>query len=169
MSSGGNPGGFFQIGDNFQFFSYKGVAPASFRGDLRMFDGGTLSFDAFVTPDGSVDNEGFGTVTITGPNGTISRDLHSGAPTPNQWVGYSTGFDAATWSTSQQNWDSIISDVRRMTIEFDAYDGSGETTGLDNVLLPEPGGAAIVALAVMAVLSARRRKRASRASPVGLA
>jgi hypothetical protein len=158
--SAGNPGAFLQIPERDASVAYKLVAPSIFRGDLSAFDGGLVSFDASVFPILPVDNQGFGTVTLSGPGGTASLDLVTGSLPVLSFANFSGRLDASTFGVTQQQWTAILSDVRRLTIEFDAYDGASETTSVDNVvILPLPGATAPVAVATLAACLAWRRSR----------
>jgi hypothetical protein len=150
---GGNPGGWFVIEELSNFESFVANAPGTFLGDLSAFDGGTLRFDANAIQDGgSPSNPAFGTVVLTGANASASLDFDGGGlPPANTWVTHEMPFTAAAWGVSQGTWDSILAEVRSLTIEIDSNTVNGEG-GLDNVVfLPEPGVAASLATALAAL------------------
>ena len=164
LAVGGNPDAFFQISEADPSLPYKLVAPSIFRGDLSAYDRGSVSFDISPFPSGTIDNEAFGTVTLTGPGGTASRDLVTGPPPSFSFSNFSTSFDATSFGTTQLQWQAILSDVRRLSIEFDAYDGSIESTAIDNVVVPEPLSPAPLALLALGAVVRWRRNRETRAT-----
>ena len=158
---GGNPGGFFVVEELSNFESFVATAPGTFLGDLSAFDGGTLRFDANAIQDGGApSNPAFGTVVITGENASASLDFDgAGLPPANTWVTHEMPFTAAAWGVSQGTWDSILAEVRSLTIELDSNTVNGEG-GLDNVvLLPEPGTVASLAAALAALALTRIARR----------
>lgn len=102
INTGGNPGGFLALEDSTDTFMTV-FAPADYHGNLSGFLGGTLSFDASNlngAPADLVSSPLFGTVTISGSDGTASRLLGGTGQPPEdgQWVTYSADLEPSLWS-----------------------------------------------------------------------
>jgi hypothetical protein len=102
-----------------------------------MYDGGTFSFDGNLLQQTGPDYEPYGTVTISGPGGSATRDLVQGQPTVGQWLTHSGLLDASLWNKTQMQWEAILENVTGLTIVFEAVFG-GERNGIDNIRLDAP-------------------------------
>ncbi len=173
-NAGGNPGGHVRVTDTgaggVNGFASGAFFGPDFSGDLTAYDGGTLRFDlrAFSGGGGTFDSFGrillFGTGDSNPSNQTPDAigDVVSNAT--GSWVSYSMTFDAATFGVSQTDWTALLSDVFRIGIATDAFDG-GDTIGIDNVSLVSADIAAVplpaswlFGLTALAGLFAMRRR-----------
>jgi hypothetical protein len=155
-ASGGNPGGYLFV-DNSEQDVVLAAAPQKFRGDLRAYSGGTLSFDGNMLQRGPdppnrfwTDQEAaayggnYGTVTIRGAGLVARKDLEPREPPLQSWKHYSTPFTAAAFGVSEANWTSILTNVTGITVSLEAIYGQ-EMQGFDNFVLQggcatAPGG-----------------------------
>ena len=145
-NSGGNPGGYFFV-DNPESDPVILIAPNKFRGDLRAFDGGILSFDGNMLRRGAPPDNRFwtdaeaapysgnyGTVTIRGTDGsTAKKDLEPGEP-PQSWKNYTTPFTAEAFGVTFPQWLRILGSVSSITVSVEAIYGE-EQEGFDNFII----------------------------------
>lgn len=135
-ASGGNPGGYLHVDNSEGPVTFLFASP-QFLGDLRAFDGGTLSFDGNMLGIGGSPwtNPGFdyGHVRISSPAGVRTVDLlpAPGQPAHGAWTRYSVALDVATWGGTQGTWTDILASVTEMRLSVEAMFGS-EVQGLDN-------------------------------------
>lgn len=146
--AGGNPGGYLFVDNNEIEIAYV-FAPPRFRGDLRCFDGGTLSFDGNMVGVGGGDWGpnifDYGNVTVSGGGGAAQLDLVPGThtssgggnPPTNTWTTFSTTLDAAAWGVDHTTWQGILSDVTGIAMSVEALFGN-EQQGIDNFRLEAP-------------------------------
>ncbi len=138
-ASGGNPGGFLYIDNSEGPVTYI-FAPAKFRGDLRAFDGGTVSFDGNMLGIGGIPwtsaGQDYGHLRISNGGTSATADLlpAPGQPLQNTWSTYSLPFTAAVFGVSQATWTNILSNVTEVRLSVEAMFG-GEIQGIDNVKL----------------------------------
>ena len=138
------------------------VAPTTFLGDLSVFDGGIFSFDGSNSESFDSTLPSFGTITISGPAGTASRDIVEGGVSFPNFETYSTSLIASEWGVTQNTWDSILSDVTRLTIDVSAQSGLVDI-GIDNIeinAVPEPSSSLFLGLTAL-MLGMRRRHRSA--------
>jgi len=176
LGAGGNPGGHIRISDSgigvVNGFASGALAGPAFSGDLRAYDGGTLSIDmktfGLVRPAFA----SFGTVFLFAAGDADPEDQTPDAmfdfagPAPSNavWDTYEIPFAAATFGKSQAEWEAILADIDTFGFSTDAFDG-GDTIGIDNVILSSPAsviplpGAAILALSGMLLLVGASRRR----------
>ncbi len=93
------------------------VAPTTFRGDLSVFDGGTIWFAAYAE-QGCPDADACGTVTISGPAGSASRDLIPGPPSPDWWgfAYYVAPLTPEAWGVTAGMWTALLANVTDIRI-----------------------------------------------------
>lgn len=128
-------GGYLYV-DNNEIGVAAVSAPAKFHGNLSAYEGGTLSFDGnlFEALDRYwAEGEGmnYGTVTISGPGGTVTKDLVAGQPPTNQWIGYELLLIHDTFGIERPQWLAILSNVTSITVNIEAIYGR-EKNGFDN-------------------------------------
>ena len=176
VASGGNPGGHIRVtdtgGGGVNGFASGAFFGPAFSGDLRAFDGGTLSIDMNATVVGGGNFDSFGWILLFGPGDAMPDDqtpeaVADIAPQPPRsptWVTFTMTFDAATFGLSQLDWKDLLSDIERIGIATDAFDGN-DTIGIDNVVLSAPAAAVVplpasgwLVLLGVALMGAMRRR-----------
>ena len=168
-TTGGNPGGYIEAIDP-SSGTFLFVAPTKFTGNLSAYQGGTLSFDTFYTPNDSNDWRGDPDVILS--NGTTTLLwIAPENPVGTSWNAVSTSLKpGAGWTIGGLNgpaptaadFASVLGSVTLLRIRGEYYNGVTETTGLDNVVLtvvPEPGTWALMAggLGLLGLVARRRR------------
>ena len=118
-SSGGNLAGVLRLFGSAPT-TIELVAPTMFLGDLNFYNGGTFSFDGEDAESADSTLTSFGTITISGPAGTASRDIVPGRVSFSIVETYSTPMTASEWGVSQTTWDAILSNVTRLSIDVSA-------------------------------------------------
>lgn len=137
--AGGNPGGYLEIDNSEGPITYV-FAPPAMLGDLRVFDGGTLSFDGNMLGIGGAPwtsaGQDYGHVQISSPAGVRTLDLlpAPGQPAFGAWTTYSAPLDAASWGAAQPTWSAILANVTEIRLSVEAMFGA-EVQGIDNVTL----------------------------------
>lgn len=114
-------------------------APAAFRGDLRSYYGGTLSFDGMLAPGatGTQSNAqyDYGRVQLFDVQGySIVADAAPGVPSSTQWTTYTLALTPATFGVSQATLDYYLGNVVGLAIGLEALGGL-EAHYIDNVVL----------------------------------
>lgn len=159
--SGGNPGGYIIAKDTINT-TMELEAPAKFLGNWSAFENGIISFDAIEIENPYGPWSTFGTITITGDTGSVSKDL-APDPLPSSWTHYSAKLTAEEWGVSSSDWTAILNNVT--TLEIDIESGSivaAETVGVDNIAVnavPIPGGIWLIGSGLAGIFSLRRMGR----------
>jgi hypothetical protein len=133
---GGNPGGslFVDCGNG----QTHVFAPVAYRGDLRSYYGGTLSFDGRMDPTStgtlSASQYNYGRIALVDQQGyRIYADAVPGVP-QTQWTTYSLPLTPAVFGVTQPVLDSYLANCTGILIGLDALTGS-ERHWLDNIVL----------------------------------
>jgi len=161
VSTGGNPGGYFRVGDGASSGT-NGFAPPKFLGDLTSFIGGSVSYDLIgISQPGTTGSPGGNGIIIEGPTDSA---LHVFGPTPfpTAWTTFVAPMTAAAWGKTGLEWSDLLSDVTTIRIGLDATNSSSDIVGMDNFrVTPEPSGIAMAAFGFVALVAWgwRRRKR----------
>jgi len=158
---GGNPGGFARFEDRSDATSYI-EAPAKFLGDWSSLDGvGAIRYDHLIDDIG-IRPVGFIYFTkLSGPGGSAAW-YESIGPIPVGWATKTVPLNEPQWFVTSGTWADLLDDVQGFRIGIEAVSNelqeSGEIAGVDNVVIPEPGTMAMLALGGVALLRRRRRK-----------
>jgi hypothetical protein len=156
-AAGGNPGGYLEItdttGDDFLL-----LAPATWLGDGSAYLNGTFSFDAKNVNGDSPDWGPFGTVTISGPGGSVSLDIAADNQPGNdgQWHHYSSTLSTALWGASLP---AVLANVTEITLKGEFHAGVTEVLGVDSIVVsqvPEPASAALMMIGMLGVVGVLR-------------
>ncbi len=139
QAADGNGGGWLKLDDGTSG-QMAAVAPRKFLGDLTRYDGGELSFDArTVDARGGSAHTCFGRLAIVGSGHTVRADVAPGHTIPGaEWTTYRARLTAEVFGTDPDTWRSILADATGIAITLEAFAGSSETMGLDNVILRLP-------------------------------
>lgn len=168
-STGGNPGGYAQFVDGSTGETWF-VAPAAFRGDLRILDGtGTLTYDQRLVQIGGF-NSGMVPmeVRLSGPGG--EANWLSDYPTEGlQWNHMIVPFQQNAWNIMSGSWSGLLANVTSFWIRAEHVDNfwgqpNRETFTIDNVTLtanpvPEPASIVSLLIAGAAIAGYRIRRR----------
>ena len=134
--TGGNPGGYLYV-DNSEVLVCYLIAPAEFRGDLRSYVGGSLSFDGFMIGRGGIywnSPENYGHVWLSNGSLQMVVDLEPGMPSTTGYRSYSVPLLAADWGVPQPTFDAVISHVTELRISVEALYGA-EVHAIDNIVI----------------------------------
>ena len=166
VETDGGPGG---AGDAFlaatdSSSTFGGIRnQTTFAGNLLAFDGGSFSFDyREIFFGGGSQAQQFGRVTVSSGGASVNADFVSGFA-GSSWMTASGDFSAATFSTSQTNWENILSNVTSIRITVESRSNSPtEIVGIDNIALmaavPLPAGGLLL-IGALGGLAAMRRRR----------
>lgn len=137
-SRGAGLGGYLFIDNPENTVSHL-IAPAKFLGNRSAFEGGVLSFSGNLLEaldrywqEGEGMN--YGTITISGPGGTATKDIVQGQPPTNQWIGYELLLIHDTFGITREQWQAILANVTSITVNLEAIYGR-EMNGFDNFSL----------------------------------
>jgi hypothetical protein len=153
--SGGNPGGYARNSD--QGPSAGDIlAPPSWLGDWRGYEGGRLSWDFRLFSPGVNDGSPFlpTVATLTGPGGTAVFTSTILPTVAAGWYANSVPMHAVSWTVTGGTWAGVLTNVTEFKLQIEAVFSTGfpgEVTGIDNVMLspvpvPEPASALLLAL-----------------------
>jgi len=163
---GGNPGGFARFDDRTDADTYI-QAPAKFLGDWSSLDGvGAIYYDHLIDDiGGNPQFLGFEFkywITLAGPGGSAAWRENLFQPLPVAWVTNKVPIDKPYWVVTGGTWPGLLADVQEFRIGIEAVNNkgqeSGEITGIDNVVIPEPGTLAMLAFGGALLLRRRRRR-----------
>ncbi len=130
--SGGNTGGFLQIGDA-TGNSYA-FAPSMFLGDWSLYEfSGFLTVDVRILSSTGTNLGSPDFLRISGPGGSAhvalaAEDLNMA---PRVWKTFSFLLDRTDWTIDSGDWNSLITNVTECRIDAEYFDNT-ETIGLDN-------------------------------------
>lgn len=116
------------------------VAPPQFHGDLSAFNGGMIWFGLWpeLGNPGCPNPDACGTVTITGPAGSVSRDLVPA--TPSDLGPAAAALTADAWGVSPTAWAAILANVTDLRVNIECS-GNGEVLFFDGfTLVNAPAG-----------------------------
>lgn len=132
--SGGNPGGYLKNDPTDGADVAVLQAPAEFVGDLRLYHGGTFSFDATLISGSGGSYFLFGLLSVRNGSTTREFDLVSGAPPLGSWGSYAIPLDAETWGFADDPaaFHAFLAGVTEITIGAEAIFGA-EVNGFDNI------------------------------------
>ncbi|MBM4119039.1 T9SS type A sorting domain-containing protein, partial [bacterium] len=137
--SGGNGGGFCQIGDG-TGISYA-YAPSRFLGNWFPLIGlASMTIDLrrlSSSGDPLVVSE---FIRLSGPGGTAVVAMPAGdlPPVGRVWRSYSFPLEAASWTVTAGTWDALLANVTECRLQLE-FAGSTETVGFDNFGRLAPG------------------------------
>ncbi len=130
--SGGNKGGFIQIGDKSGIST--AIAPAMFLGDWSSLDqSGYVAVDVRVL---SRSGTGLGIIEfirISGPGGSayVTLDTSELPPSGLVWKTFRYPLDSSTWTVDSGTWVGLLANIANCIIMPEFFN-STETVGLDN-------------------------------------
>jgi hypothetical protein len=142
VASGGNGGGYIRLDDLTTKTDFVLFAPASARGDLSAYLGGSLSFDARNLDGVAPDWPDFGSITLSSGGTALTVDgVPAGQPPADgQWHRYSVALTPALFGSGLGSVDSL-------SIKGEFHAGLGDAIGIDNIQLtaavPEPSSVAL--------------------------
>src|SRR5688572_10231972 len=146
-TTGGSPGGYLHIDNSEGPVTYI-LAPASFRGDLRAYRGGTLSFDGKMIGTGGSPWSNpldYGHVFLRNGATQVTVEVEPALPPTAQFKTYTIALDPLAWGTTSATFDAILANVTELRISVEALFGA-EVQAIDNVrLAPGPTPASAVA------------------------
>jgi hypothetical protein len=141
FSTGGNPGGHIQYEDNIAG-AYYAIAPGKFLGDISLYNYGQIIFDVRavsgeLTP-ATIRHE-FGTVIISGPNGTAILDIIPGMP-GSTFSAVSIALVDSVWGKTAEEWNLILSNVTDISIilEYSISWAGDDRIAFDNFIITQP-------------------------------
>ena len=131
--SGGNTGGFLQIGDKTGVNSY-GFVPSMFHGNWSVYKrSGFVTVDIRMLSSSGTNYGSPDFITISGPGGSAHVALTAADLTlaPRVWKTFAFPIDLPQWTLDSGDWDALISNVTEIRVDLEYIDGA-ETIGLDN-------------------------------------
>lgn len=142
-TNGGNPGGYISIIDltTGEYFYFS--APDKFKGDLRDFKSGTLSYDLLISrSSSSADLRDI--IIQNSNNGTEISYVFDEKPT-TEWSPFSVALEPSeNWineegiAATDQEFDAVLQNVTKLFIRGEYTTGKDEAS-LDNVILQATG------------------------------
>lgn len=158
--AGGAHGGYLRLDDLTTATDFLLLAPASLRGNLSAYLGGTLSFDAINLDGVAPDWPEFGQITLTSGSTVLSIDGVAAGQPPigGQWHRYTVPLTTSVFGSGLAG---MLANVDSLSIKAEFHQGLGDAIGIDNIsvsAVPEPASWAMLAVGGL-LLAARRRTR----------
>lgn len=166
FATGGSPGGYIRASDP-SSNSFYFDAPGTFLGNLGGYQGGTLAFDTYYTPNTAA-NAWRDDADVLIYSGSQILAWRAASNPGASWTHVSTTLGVGQgWRVGSitgavataDNISSVLGNVTALRIRGEYVNGVTETTGLDNVAIsavPEPESWALL-LAGIGLIGLRRR------------
>jgi cysteine-rich repeat protein len=137
--------GFVRL-DNDEIGNADVVAPPAFHGDLRAYEGGTVSWSGSLLDDGGTfyyaPGGDYGSLWLfNGPQDAISVDVvpDGGTPPLGSWQTFSVPFTPAAFNTSPAYFRAVIANVTVLRLYLESLYGP-EIEGFDDFKITMPEG-----------------------------
>lgn len=169
QGSGGNPSGYVEFQDQLNDKAFL-AAPSGFYGDWSGLDGGQLTLDVKVLDLGSGPTAYQALVVRLESLGGMAAAEISLFPFADPpavfaaWEKVIVPLEESAWTLESGTWEALLDHVTKLEISSEIVTNEdpapGETTGFDNICLPEPGvgSSGLSGVILVVVLSLARRK-----------
>jgi hypothetical protein len=138
---------------------------AAVAGGWSAYQGGSLSFDARLAQPIDIYWPGFGTITLTSAQGSLSLDVASDGEPGASWKTYTAQLDAASWGTTSAQFSAVLAGLQKVEISMEAGNGPIEVVQVDNVrvasaaVVPEASSSWMLACGLATLVGWRSRSR----------
>jgi hypothetical protein len=136
---------------------------AAVAGGWSAYEGGSLSFDARLAQPINSYWPGFGTITLTSAQGSLSLDVAPDGEPGASWKTYTAKLDAASWGSSPAQFSAVLAGLQKVEISMEAGNGPIEVVQVDNVrvasaaVVPEASSLWMLACGLATLVGWRRR------------